>query len=109
MRDIKERKAIPVTGHGSLQVCRMLRIPRCVYNRLTDGGNVSLTHRPRCTQTETFLFLCPMTTRHPPLSAKIGTKFRRQVEVDQSIYFAYELKATEFVCFVAYLFLSEPQ
>jgi hypothetical protein len=38
-----------------------------------------------------------MTIRHP-LSTKVGTKFRRQVAVAQSIEFARGLKATEFVC-----------
>jgi hypothetical protein len=32
-----------------------------------------------------------------PLSAKVGTKFRQQVAVAQSVYFACVLKATEFV------------
>jgi hypothetical protein len=41
-------KAIPVTGRGGLQGCDMLRIPHCLDNRLTDGGEVvSLTHRQR--------------------------------------------------------------
>jgi hypothetical protein len=32
------------------------------------------------------------------LSTEVGTKFRRQVAVAQSVYFAYRLRATEFVC-----------
>jgi hypothetical protein len=35
--------------------------------------------------------------RDSPLSAKVGTKFRQEVEVAQSVYFACGLKATEFV------------
>jgi hypothetical protein len=39
-------KAIPVTGRGGLQGCKMFRIPHCLDNRLTDGGKfVSPTHR----------------------------------------------------------------
>jgi hypothetical protein len=33
-----------------------------------------------------------------PLSTKVDTKFRRQVSVDQSVWFACGLKATELVC-----------
>jgi hypothetical protein len=41
-------KAIPVTGHGDLWSCEVLRIPHCLDNWLSDGGEVvSLTHRPR--------------------------------------------------------------
>jgi hypothetical protein len=44
------KNAIPVTGRGGLHGCEMLRIPYCLYSRLTDGGEVvSLTHRPRST------------------------------------------------------------
>jgi hypothetical protein len=32
------------------------------------------------------------------LSTKVGTKFRRQVEVAQSVQFACGLRATELVC-----------
>jgi hypothetical protein len=38
-----------------------------------------------------------LTKRHP-LSAKVGTKFRREVAVGQSVYFACRLRATESVC-----------
>jgi hypothetical protein len=34
---------------------------------------------------------------YAPLSAKVGTKFRRQVAVAQSVYFVCGLKAAEFV------------
>jgi hypothetical protein len=34
----KKSKAIPVTGRGGLQGCKMLRIPHCLDNRLTDGS-----------------------------------------------------------------------
>jgi hypothetical protein len=41
--------AIPVTGHGGLQGCEMLRIPDYLDNRLTGGGKVvSPTNRPLC-------------------------------------------------------------
>jgi hypothetical protein len=47
-------KAISVTGRGGLEGCEMLRIPRCLDNRLTDGGKVvsptitilDIFHRP---------------------------------------------------------------
>jgi hypothetical protein len=35
-------KAIPVTGHGGLKTCEMLRIPDYLDIRLTDGGEVVL-------------------------------------------------------------------
>jgi hypothetical protein len=45
-----EIELFPVTGRGGLLGCEMLRIPHCVDNRLTDGGQVvSLTRRPRST------------------------------------------------------------
>jgi hypothetical protein len=51
-------KAIPITGCGGLQSCKMLRIPHCLDNRLTDGGKVvSSTHQPLLYSPET-LFLC---------------------------------------------------
>jgi hypothetical protein len=41
-------KAIPVTGRGGVWGCDTLRIPHCLDNRLTDGGNIVIpTHRPR--------------------------------------------------------------
>jgi hypothetical protein len=46
----KKSKAIPVTGHGDLQGCEMLRISHYLDNRLTDGGKVvSPTHGPHFT------------------------------------------------------------
>jgi hypothetical protein len=40
----------PITGRGDLQGCEMLRLPHCLDNRLTGGGEVvSLTRRPRST------------------------------------------------------------
>jgi hypothetical protein len=40
-------KAIPVTGRGGLYGWKMLRIPHCLDNGLTDGSKVvSLTHLP---------------------------------------------------------------
>jgi hypothetical protein len=51
----KKSEAIPVTGR---QGCEMLRIQHCLYNRLTDGGNISLAHLPLSTpQKHFFLFL----------------------------------------------------
>jgi hypothetical protein len=42
--------AIPITGREGLWGCEMLRLPRCLDNRLTDAGKVvSLRHRPRST------------------------------------------------------------
>jgi hypothetical protein len=46
----------------------------------------------------------PRWPRDTPLSAYFGTKFRRQVAVAQSVYFACGLRATEFV-FVHHLSL----
>jgi hypothetical protein len=40
----------------------------------------------------------PRSPRDTPLSTKVDTKFRRQVAVAQSVYFARGLRATEFVC-----------
>jgi hypothetical protein len=54
----KKSKAVSVTGYGGLYGCEMLRIPRCLDVRLTDGGMVvSRTHRPR-SSTQKRLFLC---------------------------------------------------
>jgi hypothetical protein len=39
--DNKRGKAIPVTGHGDPQVCEMSRLPHCLDNRHTDGGEVA--------------------------------------------------------------------
>jgi hypothetical protein len=56
--DKTKSKAIPVAGRGGLQGCKMLRIPHCLDNRLTNGGKVvSPTHRPLLYSPET-LFLC---------------------------------------------------
>jgi hypothetical protein len=42
--------AIPLTGFEGLQGCEMLRMPHCLDNRLTDGGEVvGTTNRPRST------------------------------------------------------------
>jgi hypothetical protein len=41
----------------------------------------------------------PRSSRDILLSTKVGTKFRRQVAVAQSVYFACGLRATEFVSF----------
>jgi hypothetical protein len=40
----------------------------------------------------------PRLPRDTPLSTKVGTKFRRQVTVAQSVWFARELRATEYSC-----------
>jgi hypothetical protein len=40
----------------------------------------------------------PRWPRNTPLSTKVGTKFRRQVVVNQSVKFACGVRATEFVC-----------
>jgi hypothetical protein len=39
-------KAIPVTGRGGLEGCKMLRIPHCLDNRLTDGIKVTVALLP---------------------------------------------------------------
>jgi hypothetical protein len=50
-----ESREYPVTGRGGLQGCEMLRIPRCLDSRLTDGGVVvSITYRPRSTPQKHF-------------------------------------------------------
>jgi hypothetical protein len=46
---------------GDLQGCEMLRIPQCLDNRLTDGGEVvSLTPQLHSTLHKYFLFLPPI-------------------------------------------------
>jgi hypothetical protein len=51
-----DTKAIPVGGRGGPQGCEMLRIPHCLDNPLTDGGEVLiLTHRLRSTPQKHFL------------------------------------------------------
>jgi hypothetical protein len=51
-------KAISVTGRGGPKGCKMLRIPHCLDNWLTDGGKVvNPMHRPLLYSPET-LFLC---------------------------------------------------
>jgi hypothetical protein len=43
-------KAIPLTGRGSLEGCKMLRTPHCLDNRLRDGSKaVSPTLLPSST------------------------------------------------------------
>jgi hypothetical protein len=44
----------------------------------------------------------PRLPRDTPLSAKASTKFCRQVAVDESVWLACELRATEFVLFVLF-------
>jgi hypothetical protein len=39
-------KSNPVTGRGGPQGCETSRLPHCLDNRLTDGGEVSLTRQP---------------------------------------------------------------
>jgi hypothetical protein len=41
----KKVKAIPVTGHGGLLGCEMLRIPHCLDNRLTVNCEILATCR----------------------------------------------------------------
>jgi hypothetical protein len=48
-----------------------------------------------------------LTTRHPSLSIKVGTKIRPPVSVAQSVYFACGLKATEFVCLCVSILIIE--
>jgi hypothetical protein len=44
-------EGITVRGRGGPQGCETLRLPHCLDNRLTDGGEVvSLTRRPPLTQ-----------------------------------------------------------
>jgi hypothetical protein len=51
-------KAISITGLGDLYGCEMSRIPHCLNNWLTDGGEVvSLTCHPSTTPKEHFLVL----------------------------------------------------
>jgi hypothetical protein len=42
----KNVKGVSVTGCGSPYGCKTSRLPHFLDNRLTDGGKVSLTHRP---------------------------------------------------------------
>jgi hypothetical protein len=41
----KGEKAIAVTGRGGRQDCETSRLPHFLDNRLTDGGEVSLTRQ----------------------------------------------------------------
>jgi hypothetical protein len=43
---VKKGKAIPVTGRGGPHGCETSRLPHFLDNRLTDGGEVSLTRLP---------------------------------------------------------------
>jgi hypothetical protein len=50
-------RAISLRGRGGLQSCEILRVPRCLDNRLTDGGKVvSPTHRPHFTPQKHYYF-----------------------------------------------------
>jgi hypothetical protein len=42
-------QAVPVTGRGGPQGCETSRPPHFLDNRLTDGGEASLTRRPSFT------------------------------------------------------------
>jgi hypothetical protein len=57
--------AAPVTGRGSLDDYETLRIPHCLDNLLTDGGEVSLTRHPRSTPQKHFTVI-----RHGPFHAR---------------------------------------
>jgi hypothetical protein len=49
----KKGKAVPVTGREGLEGCERSRLPHLLDdNRLTDGGEVSLTRRPLFTTQE---------------------------------------------------------
>jgi hypothetical protein len=50
-------KAIPVTYRGGLYGCEILRIPLCLDNRLTDGGEVVSLTRGQLSTPHKFLFL----------------------------------------------------
>jgi hypothetical protein len=54
---LNNSNAIPVTGRGGLQGCKMLRITHCLDSRLTDGGEVvSFMHRPPSTPQKHYFF-----------------------------------------------------
>jgi hypothetical protein len=38
----RKSKAIPVTGSGGLYGCEMIRMPHCLDNRFTDGGDCQI-------------------------------------------------------------------
>jgi hypothetical protein len=42
----KKGKARSVTGSVGSKGCGMSRLPRCLDNRLTDGGGVTLPYAP---------------------------------------------------------------
>jgi hypothetical protein len=55
---LQKNEAIAVTGRGSHYDCEMLRIPNCLGNLLTVGGQaVSLMHRPLSTLQKHHFFL----------------------------------------------------
>jgi hypothetical protein len=47
--DHNKSKVIPATGCGGTSDCETSRLPHFLDNRLTDGGDVSLTRRPSYT------------------------------------------------------------
>jgi hypothetical protein len=56
-RSSTKLKAIPVTDRGGLWGCEMLRIPHCVENLFTNGGEVvSPTHPPLSTPQKHYFF-----------------------------------------------------
>jgi hypothetical protein len=55
-------KAIPVNGSRDLYGSEMSRVPHCLDNRLTDGGEVvSLTLQPHSSPQKHFLVLVSVT------------------------------------------------
>jgi hypothetical protein len=57
-KKVKKSEAIPVTGHGGLYGCEMLRIPHCQDNWLTDGGEVvSPMHPPHSTPQKHYFYV----------------------------------------------------
>jgi hypothetical protein len=54
----QKNKALPVTGCGGLNVCKIFRFSHSLDKWLTDGGEViSPIHRPRSASQRHLLFL----------------------------------------------------
>jgi hypothetical protein len=54
----------------------------------------------------TFIQCTPFWFEYAIIPQKVGAKFRRQVAVDQSVYFVRGLRVTEFVLFVLYAIIK---
>jgi hypothetical protein len=66
------KKAIPVTGHEGPKGFKTSRLPYFLDNRLTDGGEVSLTRRPPLTPQEDSWYSFPLEAESTPRHSAAG-------------------------------------